>query len=90
MGTGAGSAGRRPEVLGGGADVAQLADALDLGDDLLAVPQPDPAGLLGQAHAGGVNTAAGTAITAMPKPMSASPPAARRCSATWLRMRNRQ
>src|SRR5690606_17206171 len=47
-----GSSVRRPEVLGGGADVAQLADALDLRDDLLAVAQPDPAGPLGQTHAG--------------------------------------
>ncbi|MGX1095021.1 hypothetical protein RKD47_005702 [Streptomyces albogriseolus] len=37
-----------------------------------------------------MNTAAGTAIAAIPNPISASPPAARRCSSTLLRIRSRQ
>lgn len=43
-----------------------------------------------QAQRGGVAAAAGTAIAAMPNPMSASAPAVRRCSSTGLRIRNRQ
>src|SRR3954465_15670516 len=51
---------------------------------------PNTAAQSGQAHDGGVNTAAGTAIAAIPKPTSASPPPPPRSSSTLLRIRSRQ
>jgi hypothetical protein len=40
-----------------------------------------------QDQGGGAMTAAGTAIAAVPNPMAASTPAARRCSSIVLRIR---
>ncbi|CAM5236939.1 hypothetical protein SMICM304S_06840 [Streptomyces microflavus] len=50
----------------------------------------EPTPYTAQAPSGGVSTAAGTAIAAMPKPISASPRAVLRSCGVPVRVRSRQ